>query len=185
LISNPCKQSFKSEIGKLEALEFVGKQDDVISKVITRVVSEADRLNLPIEILNIVIDNITWDTGFEAQIKKTAEMRAQVEQANQDALKEAANAQKKVAIAKADKEAAEETANAELIKAQKAAEAKKVEADALAYYNAKVNENYQVEIKLKELEIELERAKKWDGRQVPEYIPLTAAGGIVNIPGTK
>ena len=196
LISNPCKQSFKSEIGKLEALEFVGKQDDVISQVIARVGSEAVRLNLPIEVLNIVIDNITWDSGFEAQIKKTAEMRAQVEQANQDALKEAANAQKKVALAKADKEAAEENANAfliqaqksaeaELVKAQKSAEAKKVEADALAYYNAKVAQNYQVEIKLKELEIELERAKKWDGRQVPEYIPLTAAGGIVNIPGTK
>ena len=59
------------------------------------------------------------------------------------------------------------------------------EADALAYYNAKVAQNYQVEIKLKELEIELEKAKKWDGRQVPEYVPLTAAGGIVNLPAGK
>ena len=36
-----------------------------------------------------------------------------------------------------------------------------------------------------ELEIELERAKKWDGRQVPEYVPLTAAGGIINLPEAK
>jgi regulator of protease activity HflC (stomatin/prohibitin superfamily) len=196
LISNPCKQAFKSEIGKLEALEFVGKQDEVISKVMDRVTAETARLQLPIEILNIVIENINWDPGFEAQIKKTAEMRAQVEQANQAADQAAAIAQKKVREAKADADAAlekkrmteaeaEAEANAELIKAQKAADAKRVEADALAYYNAKVAQNYQVEIKLKELEIELERAKKWDGRQVPEYIPLTAAGGIVNLPEKK
>ncbi len=187
LISNPCKQSFKSEIGKLEALEFVGKQDDVISQVIARVGSEAVRLNLPIEVLNIVIDNITWDSGFEAQIKKTAEMRAQVEQANQDALKEAANAQKKVALAKADKEAAEETANAELIKAQKAAEAalvkaqkeaeaKKVEADAIAYYNAKVAQNLSIQQAQWKHEEEMKRLEKWDGVQVSSqsiYVPNT------------
>lgn len=174
LISNPCKQAFKSEIGKLEALEFVGKQDDVIAKVITRVTAEAARLDLPIEVLNIVIDNINWDAGFETQIKKTAEMRAQVEQANQDALKEAANAQKKVAQAEAEKNAAVQQAEGELIKAQKAAEAKKVEADALAYYNAKVAQNYQVEIKLKELEIAKIRAEKWNGVEVSNqsvYVP--------------
>jgi regulator of protease activity HflC (stomatin/prohibitin superfamily) len=187
LISNPCKQSFKSEIGKLEALEFVGKQDDVISQVIARVGSEAVRLNLPIEVLNIVIDNITWDSGFEAQIKKTAEMRAQVEQANQDALKEAANAQKKVALAKADKEAAEENANAfliqaqksaeaELVKAQKSAEAKKVEADAIAYYNAKVAQNLDIQKAQWKHEEEMARLEKWDGVQVSSqsiYVPNT------------
>lgn len=176
LISNPCKQAFKSEIGNLEALEFVSRQDSVISSVATRVSSEAARLNLPIEILNIVVENISWDSGFEAQIKKTAETRAQVEQANQEALREAANAQKKVAQAKADREASEESATADLIKAQKDAEAKKVEADALAYYNAKVAQNYQVEIKLKELEIAKIRAEKWNGVEVSSqsvYVPNT------------
>ena len=77
------------------------------------------------------------------------------------------NAQKQVAEAEAQKKAAEQTAEADLIKAQKAAEAKQVEADALAYYNAKVAQNSNIEIKLKELEIQLERAKRWDGREVP------------------
>ena len=187
LISGPCKQAFKSEIGRMEALEFVGSQDTVITKVIEKVSKEALRLALPIEILNIVIENITWDPGFEAQIKKTAEMRAQVEQANQDALKEAANAQKKVALAKADKEAAEETANAELIKAQKAAEAalvkaqkeaeaKKVEADAIAYYNAKVAQNLTIQQAQWKHEEEMKRLEKWDGVQVSSqsiYVPNT------------
>ena len=77
--------------------------------------------------------------------------------------------------------AAEQTAEAELIKAQKAAEAKRVEADALAYYNEKVAQNYQVETRLKELEIQLERAKRWDGREVPNYLPITAGGTIVDL----
>ena len=114
-------------------------------------------------------------------------MRAQVEQANQDALKEAANAQKKVAIAKADKEAAEENANAfliqaqksaeaELVKAQKAAEAKKVEADAIAYYNAKVAQNLNIQQAQWKHEEEMARLEKWDGVQVSSqsiYVPNT------------
>lgn len=150
LISNPCKQAFKSEIGKLEALEFVGKQDDVIASVISKVVTESNRLNLPIEVLNLVIENINWDPGFEQRIKKTAEMRAQVEQANQAALQEAANQQKTVVIATAEKDAAVQRA----------------EADALTYYNTKVAQTLNVEIKLKELEIEKIRAEKWNGVEV-------------------
>lgn len=176
LISNPCKQAFKSEIGKLEALEFVGKQDDVIAKVITRVTAEAARLDLPIEVLNIVVDNINWDAGFETQIKKTAEMRAQVEQANQDALKEAANAQKKVATAEAEKNAAVQQAEGELIKAQKAAEAKKAEADAIAYYNSKVAQNLEIQKAQWKHEEEMARLEKWDGVQVSSqsiYVPNT------------
>ena len=187
LISNPCKQAFKSEIGQLEALEFVGKQDEVIAKVITRVTSEAVRLDLPIEVLNIVIDNINWDSGFETQIKKTAEMRAQVEQANQDALKEAANAQKKVAQAEAEKNAAVQTADAELIKAQKEAEAqlvkaqkeaeaRKVRADAIAYENQKIAQNISVMQAQWKHEEEMARLEKWDGVQVSSqsvYIPNT------------
>ena len=109
----------------------------------------------------------------------------EVKKAEQDLKLAEQQAQKQVKEAEAKKAAAEQEAEAELIKAQKAAEAKRVEADALAYYNAKVAQNYQVEIRLKELEIQLERAKRWDGRQVPEYVPLTAAGGIVNLPAAR
>lgn len=176
LISNPCKQAFKSEIGKLEALEFVGKQDQVIATVIERTTAEVARLDLPIEILNIVVDNINWDTGFEEQIKKTAEMRAQVEQANQDALKEAANAQKKVAQAEAEKNAAVQQAEGELIKAQKEAEARKVRADAIAYENQRIAQNIGVMQAQWKHEEEMKRLEKWDGVQVSSqsiYVPNT------------
>ncbi len=176
LISNPCKQAFKSEIGQLKALEFVGQQDKVIATVIERVTAEAARLDLPIEILNIVVDNINWDAGFEAQIKKTAEMSAQVEQANQEALKEAANAQKKVAQAEAEKNAAVQQAEGELIKAQKEAEARKVRADAVAYENQKIAQNISVMQAQWKHEEEMARLQKWDGVQVSSqsiYVPNT------------
>lgn len=176
LISNPCKQAFKGEIGKLEALEFVGKQDDVIASVISKVVTESNRLNLPIEVLNLVIENINWDPGFEQQIKKTAEMRAQVEQANQAALQEAANQQKTVAIATAEKDAAVQRAEAELVKAQKEAEARKVKADAIAYENQKIAQNINVMQAQWKHEEEMARLEKWDGVQVSSqsiYVPNT------------
>ena len=176
LISNPCKQAFKSEIGKLEALEFVGQQDTVIATVIERVTAEAARLDLPIEVLNIVVDNINWDAGFEAQIKKTAEMRAQVEQATQSALQEAANAQKKVSQAEAEKNAAIQAAEGKLIKAQKEAEARKVKADAIAYENQKIAQNINVMQAQWKHEEEMARLEKWDGVQVSSqsiYVPNT------------
>ena len=67
------------------------------------------------------------------------------------------------------------------IKRRTYTEPKRVEADALAYYNEKVAQNYQVETRLKELEIQLERAKRWDGREVPNYVPITAGGTIVDL----
>ena len=136
-----------------------------------------------IEVTQLTISNWDWSDDFDKNIKETMNRTQQVRQAEQDLKLAETNAQKQVAEAEAAKKAAEQTAEADLIKAQKAAEAKQVEADALAYYNAKVAQNQALEIRLKELEIQLERAKRWDGREVPEYVPLTAAGGVVTLPG--
>ena len=159
------------------------KQNEVTGKVAQAMLTRM--ADYPIDISQTTITNWDWSDDFDKQIKETANRAQEVKKAEQDLKLAEQNAQKQVKEAEAKKAAIEQEAEAALIKAQKEAEAKKVEADALAYYNAKVAQNYQVEIKLKELEIELERAKKWDGRQVPEYVPLTAAGGIVNLPAAK
>lgn len=175
--------SLKEVVGKYSIYDLVSEQGTVTSLVEKTMI---DRMtDYPIQISQITITNWDWSDDFDNAIKQT-QVKAQETRQAEQALKLAEiNSQKQVAEAEAAKKAAEQTAEAELIKALKAAEARKAEADALAYYNSKVAQNYQVEIKLKELEIELERAKKWDGRQVPEYIPLTAAGGIVNLPTSK
>lgn len=183
LISNPCKQAFQSSIGRLEALEFVGKQDEVIAYVLRSVSKDIARLNLPIETMNLVIDNITWDPGFESQIKKTAKMRAQVEQAKQDAAIEAANQKKKIATAQAERAAAQEKADMNLYTATKAKEAKMQEADGIAYYNSKIAQNNTVQQQQWKHEEQMAYYNKWDGRQVPNYIPLAPNGAIVELKG--
>lgn len=177
------KASLKETVGQYSIYDLVEKQNEVTSKVADAML--ARMADYPIAISQTTITNWDWSDDFDKQIKETANRAQEVKKAEQDLKLAEQNAQKQVKEAEAKKAAIEQEAEAALIKAQKEAEAKKVEADALAYYNSKVAQNYQVEIKLKELEIELERAKRWDGRQVPEYVPLTAAGGIVELPSSK
>ena len=182
-ITRSLVASVKESVGKYSIYELVENQDKITTDVTNAL--NAKLAEYPIEVTQLTISNWDWSEDFDKNIKETMNRTQQVRQAEQDLKLAETNAQKQVAEAEAQKKAAEQTAEGELIKAQKAAEAKRVEADALAYYNSKVAQNYQVEIKLKELEIELEKAKKWDGRQVPEYVPLTAAGGIVTLPEAK
>ena len=177
------KASLKETVGQYSIYDLVEKQNEVTSKVAQAMLSRM--ADYPIDISQTTITNWDWSDDFDKQIKETANRAQEVKKAEQDLKLAEQNAQKQVKEAEAKKAAIEQEAEAALIKAQKEAEAKKVEADALAYYNSKVAQNYQVEIKLKELEIELEKAKKWDRRHVPEYVPLTAAGGIVNLPNAK
>lgn len=177
------KASLKETVGQYSIYDLVEKQNEVTSRVAEAVLTRMS--DYPIDISQTTITNWDWSDDFDSQIKETANRAQEVKKAEQDLKLAEQTAQKQVKEAEAKKAAIEQEAEAALIKAQKEAEAKKVEADALAYYNAKVAQNYQVEIKLKELEIELEKAKRWDGRQVPEYVPLTAAGGIVNLPEAK
>ncbi len=171
----------KEAVGKYSIYELVENQDKITTDVSASLVKRLSEY--PIEVTQLTISNWDWSEDFDKNIKETMNRTQQVRQAEQDLKLAETNAQKQVAEAEAAKKAAEQTAEADLIKAQKAAEAKQVEADALAYYNAKVAQNQALEIRLKELEIQLERAKRWDGREVPEYVPLTAAGGVVTLPG--
>ena len=173
-ITRSLVASVKESVGKYSIYELVENQDKITADVGTSLSQKLSEY--PIEVTQLTISNWDWSDDFDKQIKETMNRTQQVRQAEQDL---------KLAEAEAQKKAAEQTAEADLIKAQKAAEAKQVEADALAYYNAKVAQNSNIEIKLKELEIQLERAKRWDGREVPEYVPLTAAGGIVTLPASK
>lgn len=182
-ITRSLVASVKESVGKYSIYSLVEDQDQITVDVTNSLKEKLSEY--PIEVTQLTISNWDWSDDFDKNIKETMNRTQQVRQAEQDLKLAETNAQKQVAEAEAAKKAAEQTAEGELIKAQKAAEAKRVEADALAYYNAKVAQNYQVEIRLKELEIELEKAKKWDGRQVPEYVPLTANGAIVTLPAAK
>lgn len=99
----------------------------------------------------------------------------------QEALIVEAEAQKQVKQASAKLEAEKLNAEAIKVKAQAEADAKRLEGEGIAAYNKLIAKNQELEIRLKELEIEKIKAERWDGREVANYIPLTAAGGIVNL----
>ena len=142
----------------------------------------------PIVITQIAISNWDWSPAFDEQIAETMKTTQQVKIAEQELQITQQEAQKQIKEAQAEQEAIIIRANAEKEKAtieaqtalevaQLQAEAKKVEADALAYYNQKVSENLEVELELKKLEVEKARVEKWNGQYVSTYqygpIPVT------------
>jgi uncharacterized membrane protein YqiK len=131
---------------------------------------------MPIAIESVSIVNIDWSDDYDKQIKETANRRQQVQIAQQEAEIAAAQAQKLVKEAEARRQAAESDAQAEIARANGDAEAKKIRADAQAYENQKIAQNLAVMQAQWEYEIDLERAKKWDGVEVSGqsiYVPNT------------
>ena len=177
------KASLTETVGQYSIYDLVEKQNEVTGKVAQAVL---DRMvEYPIAISQTTITNWDWSDDFDKQIKETANRAQEVKKAEQDLKLTQTNAQKKVAEAQASKEAAELTAEAELIKAQREAEAKMAEADGIAYYNAKISQNMTIQREQWQHDEQMAYYEKWDGKLVPTYIPLTAAGGIVNLPAAS
>lgn len=112
--------------------------------------------------------------------KEKAEIEAQmrVVVAEQEAL-----AREKQAQGQAN--AAKVTADAEAYKAKISADAeayaREVEGKAEAAYYSELSKYADIIETLRKLDIEAERAGRWDGKEISQYIPLTAAGGVVTI----
>lgn len=175
--------SVKEVVGQYSIYELVEKQPEVTSRVAESILARMQ--DYPILISQTTITNWDWSDDFDRQIKETANRTQQVKQAEQEANIAAANAQKLVREAEAKKQATQLEAEAALIKAQNEAKAKQAEADGIAYYNAKVAQNMVVQERQWEHEEQMAYYDKWNGILVPQYVPLTAAGGIVNIPTQK
>ena len=175
--------SVKEVVGQYSIYELVEKQPEVTSRVADSILARMQ--DYPIVISQTTITNWDWSDDFDRQIKETANRTQQVKQAEQEANIAAANAQKLVKEAEAKKQAMQLEAEAALIKAQNEAKAKQAEADGIAYYNAKVAQNMVVQERQWRHEEQMAYYEKWNGILVSQYVPLTAAGGIVNLPVQK
>jgi len=172
--------SVKEVVGQYSIYELVEKQPEVTEKIAARML---DRMaEYPIQISQTTITNWDWSDDFDRQIKETANRAQEVKKAEQDLKLSEQTAQKQVKEAEAKKQATQLEAEAALIKAKNEAEAKKAEADGIAYYNTKVAQNMSVQQQQWKHEEQMAYYEKWNGTLVPQYVPLTAAGGIVNIP---
>ncbi len=173
------KASLKETTGKYSIYSLVEEQNKVTDEVSKAILIRMQ--DFPIKIAQTTITNWDWSDDFDKQIKETANRTQQVKQAEQEANIAAAQAQKLVKQAEAEKQAAELQAQATYITAQGHANAQKVWADAEFYAAQQLSKAREMKLSEWKHEEEMLRLKQWDGRQVPNYIPLTAAGGMVTI----
>lgn len=173
------KASLKETTGRYSIYELVEQQNKITNEVAAAIL---DRMrDYPIAISQTTITNWDWSDDFDKQIKETANRTQQVKQAEQEANIAAAQAQKKVKEAEANKQAAELEAEAEVARAKGLADAIKIRADADMYAAAQLAKAKDMKVQEWKHEEEMKRLEKWDGRNVPNYIPLTAGGTMVDI----
>ena len=168
--------SVKAIIGKYSIYDLTSNQTVISDEARNEISQQVAKSNYPITIDNVIIANWDWSPEFDKKIQDRMNATEAALKAEQDLKLAETNAQKIVKEAEAKKRAEEQNAEALVVKAEGEAKAKKAEADALAYYNAKVAQNLNVEIKMKELEIEKIRAEKWNGVEVSNqsiYVPNT------------
>lgn len=183
--------SVKEAVGKYTIYQIVENQDKITTEIAESLKSKMS--SYPVVISQVTISNWNWSQAFDDQIDETMKATQRVKIAEQELQITEQESQKQIKEAEAEKEATLIKANAEkeraLIKAQTdletaklEAEAKKVAADAEAYYNAKLAENLEVELALRELEVKSEEIAKWDGKYVSTYqygtIPVTSGSLI-------
>lgn len=171
-IRSAVLSAVKSSIGRYSIYDITSKQVEITAEVSDLAKSRTSQY--PIEITQLTLNNFDWSSEFDAQISETMARTQQVRQAEQDLLIAEQTAQKQVREAEAERQAITIRAEAALEKAKLDAEAQQIAGDALAYYNRRVAENLNVEIQLRQLEIEKDRIEKWDGHYVPEqtYYPI-------------
>ena len=199
MIKSAMLASVKEVIGHYTAQEVIENQSKVASEVKDAMVLKMN--DKPVNITMVTISNYNWSAEYDRMINETMVKKQQVKQAVQEVQITELNAQKQVKEAEAQKQKTEieaeaaliktqkeaeaefvkvqKEAEANLVRAEKEAEAKRIEADALAYYYDQLAKNLEVQKTLTELEIDSERAERWDGREIPNYIPLTVTGSPV------
>jgi regulator of protease activity HflC (stomatin/prohibitin superfamily) len=182
LISSQANSSAKTIIGRYTIFDLAANQEKIGSEIKAIMVSQLN--NYPIILTQLNISNFDWSKMEAAQKVRQAEQNANIAEQDQRKLAIEAEAQARAKIASAEGELrkAELDAQALLVKANAERDARIAQGEGVNRYNQLIAQNLQTEIRLKELEIELEKAKRWDGRQVPTYVPLNPAGGIVALP---
>jgi len=172
----------KSEIGNYAIFDLAMNQDKISDGITEGLKLRVLRAELPIIIQSAIIINFDWSAEFDKQVNATMEAAQRVRQAEQQANITEQEMRKLTIEATATANAEVAKAEGELRAADLRRQARVAEGQGIAEYNRLIAQNMQVEIQLKQLEIQLERAKRWNGIEVPTYIPLNPAGGVVTLP---
>jgi regulator of protease activity HflC (stomatin/prohibitin superfamily) len=160
-ITSDVGGAFKIVIGQYSIYDVAAQQGEITQKVKNAIIEKSTAL--PVEITQVNISNWDWPDSFDDQIQATMEMAQQARKAEQELKVVEQQSQKKVLEAEAELKKAKLLADAEIESARGKNEA-----------NRLIAQNLNVEVRLKELEIEKIKAEKFNGRLVPDvqYAPL-------------
>jgi regulator of protease activity HflC (stomatin/prohibitin superfamily) len=173
--------AIKTVIGKYSIYDVTSKQDDITKEVQSEFLSIMSDLQMPVVIIRVAVSNFDWSPEFDKSIQQTMQSAQEAKKAEQDLKIIEVNAQKQVKEADAQLEAQKLKAEAMRVTAQGEADARRIEGQGIADYNKSIATNQQLELKLKELEIERLRVEKWDGHYVPtnHYGPIPIQQGYL------
>ena len=145
----------KSIIGQHSIYELIEKQRFITAKLEECTIAMLS--SLPIVISKVTISNFDWNSEFDAKIKETMAATQRSKMAEEEL---------KIAKTQAQTQVVEAQARLDAEKAN--AEAEKIKADAKAYGNQMLAKNLDVELKIRQLEIEKIKAEKWNGVYVSD-----------------
>jgi len=179
IISSAAIEQIKATIGQYTVFD-LGKNTSVISREAMN--NLQGKINLPIILIDLMVSDFDWSAEVDKIVEQKITAMASVDKAAAEADR-AEQEQRRLSI-EAEAQARADVARAEgrLRAAQLDADAKRAEGQAIADYNRMVSANMAQEIQFRQLEIQLERAKRWNGNEIPTYLPLNPAGGIVTLP---
>ena len=180
IFTSALKESIKDEVGKYRIYDIIAAQDTIKTKVKENVIKKI--AEHPIRLVDLNLTNWDWSDDFDKQIEQTMKVAQEAKREEQNTAKQEAINNREKGVAQKNKSVAITNAEAELEAAKKRADAIRAEADAIAYKNEKVAKNINIEIRLRELEIEKIKASRWDGAYVPNNmygpIPVDYRGGV-------
>ena len=180
IIADNIRAGIKQTVGHYTIFDLAGNQLEISARAEDRI--RKGLAQFPVEIRQVNILNWQWAPEFTARIQETMQQAQNVRRLEQELRQVEVNAQRQVVEAQAARTAAEEAALARKNVARLDAEAAIETARGINEANRLIAQNQHLFLRQRELQIDSIRASRWDGRNVPSYVPLTAAGGIVQLP---
>jgi len=204
ILETISEASAKNIIGLYDIFSLAEKQE-VLSREIKARMEEIMRdNNYPFLIIDVQATNFDWSDDFDRQIALTMNRAQEVKQSQQELERVKIDSQRQVAEAEAEKTAAIARAEGQKLSAiakaegeressiaraegqlrvtELEAQAKIIAGEALKAYNESLKANLDVELAIRQLEIDMIKATKWDGKYVPNNmygpIPVDTAGGV-------
>jgi regulator of protease activity HflC (stomatin/prohibitin superfamily) len=180
IIKSTGEAAVKNAIGQYTIFDLAISQTEITEKIKTSIISSLGQY--PITLTDVKLTNYDWSDEFDRQIAETMNRAQQVRQKEQELETAKLESQKQVAVAQAERDATIAKAEGEKQRVALEAEAKVLEGEGIRKYNEAIAQNLNIEISLRELEIEKIRVERWDGKYVPNNmygpIPVNTQGGI-------